>query len=1217
MLQVRDRLGIAEECCIEIRPLYRKEPHGTPELARIGLKPTGASRLIVLEGLSGPFTPHMAATLHDPLSEALYGEMAADGSTPFVDVFCRPGVTDAEGETALRALRSTGAGLRRCRAGTRFHFETCVPPGLRSAVERILGNSLIHSFSWSDAGESAVLEPRPGSGVDQAVRRVPLAGLSGEELMHLSRGEGLALDAAEMRAIRDYFVQLDRSPTDVELQSVALAWSEHCSHKTFKATIEFQFAGARDTIHGLLAECIIAPTLALNRPWVRSAFVDNAGVIAFDDNFDLAFKVETHNHPSALEPFGGAHTGVGGVIRDILAVSAVPIANTDVLCFGDVDIPDVDVPARAHHPRNTMHGVVRGIADYGNNMGIPTVGGAVLFHPGYTMNPLVHCGTLGIAPRDSHPTAPQPGDAVMVLGGRTGRDGLHGATMSSEALDRLSVEASTVQIGAPITEKIVRDVVPRLRDERLYHAINDCGAGGLCSAVGEMAEKLGVELDLSLVPLKYEGLRPWEIWLSEAQERMVLAVPPGSVRRVMDICNGHDLDATVLGEFRADGVLRLRYGIELVAELDLSFLYDGCPTRVLEARFNPPRYATSIPEGATEDARYDSALVRLLAHPNIRSKEEIIRQYDHEVQAATVVKPLVGHAGPSDAAVIQPLSSSLRGAVLAHGINPHYGVQDPYDMTTLAVDEALRNLTAVGGSIERAALLDNFCWGEVDSPDGLGGLVRAAQGCRDAAKLYGVPFISGKDSLRNTSVDASGVQSIPGTILISALGVVNDIRQTVTMDLKAAGSLIYILGATSAELGGSHLYLTSGRTGGMIPQVHTETPDLMRRLTGAIEAGLVLSCHDLSEGGLAVAAAEMALAGALGMRIELDRVPGDASDSETLLFSESAGRFLVEVSGELVTEFETAMHGLPCAPIGRTEHAAFVVTHRGTTVIELPLHEIDAAWRTPLTAPPSGPPEPTQIESRRSNTSPSSSGKTWIGTSLHGAARALVLVGPGVNCDVETVEACRQAGADAEAVHLNALLAGTVRLDDFSVFVLPGGFSYGDHLGAGAMLATLLRHRLLDDIERFVADGRPVLGICNGFQVLARLGLLGPVSLVANSTDRFECRWVGLFTQPSPCPFLDGLEDLELPIAHGQGRVVVQDGSLIDVLPLAPLRYDDNPNGSIANIAGICSASGNVFGLMPHPERYVTPYQHPYRRSGPPYGLRLFQNVVRYAVTGL
>jgi phosphoribosylformylglycinamidine synthase len=1262
-----DRQATGQDLQIEIRSCLPHLPAATPEIERLGLRLTERSRVFRIESNGAHLEPHHLAELFDPLTEEIL-RSDPDPVAAYLDVFCRPGVTDAEGEMASLALSHAGISGVTCHAGQRYRFDGAMSGEMRGAVEKLLGNDLVHRFLWYDEPEGRagnVRGPAPGT-ARVPVQRIALSDAGDDELLAISRRLSLALDLDEMRAVAARFRSLRRNPTDVELQSIALAWSEHCSHKTFKATIHFKHEGRVEIIRGLLAEMLATPAAKLNRPWVRSAFVDNAGVIAFDQTRDVAFKVETHNHPSALEPYGGAHTGVGGVIRDVLAVSADPIANTDVLCFGPLALPEEEVPVGTFHPRRTYREVVRGIGDYGNNMGIPTVGGAILFDHGYTGNPLVFCGTLGLAPRGSHPRDPRPGDAIVLLGGRTGRDGLHGATMSSQTLDRATVASSTVQIGAPITEKLLRDVLPRLRDERLYHAVTDCGAGGLCSAVGEMGEALGVDLDLARVPLKYQGLLPWEIWLSEAQERMVLAVPESSLSRLHQICQAHDLAATVLGQFRDDGVLLLRYSDVVVAEIELGFMYGGRPQRVLKARWSDPSPPTPLPQGERGEYQVKPSpppplrgrgagdegysLLRLLAHPNIASKEDVIRRYDHEVGAATIIKPLTANGGPSDAAVLRP-TASWRGVVVAHGINPLYGRRDPHAMAMLAVDEALRNLVAVGGSIDRVALLDNFCWGDVDDPVELGALVRAAQGCRDAALAYGVPFISGKDSLRNTSVDESGTHSIPRTLLISAVGVVSDVRHTITMDLKRPSSSLYVLGMTSDELGESHHLALNGGEGGTVPRARPrQTRTLMRRLHRAIQTGLCLSCHDLSEGGLAVAVAEMALAGRLGAEIDLQVVPADSDVTGALLFGESAGRFLVEVAPEKEDEFRARMAAVDHGCVGTvTASGRLVVRREDEVVIDLSIEEIEGAWKGTLSldsvalssdaqcsaAPPRG--SPGRVDPERGTSggaTPHCKQPAWLGEAGDGAPtpsrprrtalhipprppRIMVLFAAGVNCDRETVEACRLAGnttsTEVELIHVNRLLAGEVSLRDFGMLIVPGGFSYGDHLGAGAMLASMLRHHLLGDLEEFVHDGRPVLGICNGFQIIARLGLLGDISLAGNQSGRFQCRWVPLRVTPSPCPFLDGLDRFELPIAHGEGRVVVSDEALTDLLTRAPLRYECNPNGSVAGIAAVCNPTGNVLGLMPHPERFVTPYQHPDRtRMCQPAGLVLFQNAIRY-----
>ncbi|MFL7807133.1 MAG: phosphoribosylformylglycinamidine synthase subunit PurL, partial [Anaerolineae bacterium] len=771
---------------------------------------------------------------------------------------------------------------------------------------------------------------------------------------------------AEMKAIRDYYRQSGRDPTDVELETLAQTWSEHCVHKTFKAVIDYQVIDdqtgdsppSSQRIDGLLKTYLRAATEQIDKPWVLSAFVDNAGILAFDDEWDISFKAETHNHPSALEPFGGANTGVGGVVRDIIGVSARPIANTDVLCFGPQDLPADQVPGGALHPHRIAEGVIAGVEDYGNKMGIPTVNGAILYAPGYTGNPLVFCGCVGIAPRGSHRCQARKGDLCVSIGGRTGRDGLHGATFSSAELTHETGETvgSVVQIGNPITEKAFLEAVLVARDEGLYTSITDCGAGGFSSAVGEMGQEVGVEIDLSTAPLKYPGLRPWEVWLSEAQERMILAVTPENISRLRQICDERDVELTVIGRFTGDKALTLRYQDQLAGSIAMDFLHDGIPQRHLEAVWDAR--AEALGDDYVADVDCNQALLQLLASPNIASKEDVVRRYDHEVQGGTIVKPLTGieDDGPSNAAVLRPLDPQIargevgnKGIAVGCGINPRYGLVDPYAMAWAAIDEAIRNVVAVGTDPDSIALLDNFCWGNPNLPDRLGGLVRAAQGCYDAALAYGAPFVSGKDSLNNEYVDPDGIKTpIPPTLLISALGFVNDVRQAVTMDLKSADNHLYVVGETRAELGGSALYGLANRLGRGVPAPVPAAIEHIRALHMAMEQGLVQACHDCSEGGLAVAAAEMAFAGGIGLALNLSALPrtADVQDEKTALYSESSARFLVEISPQDVEAFERTMAGAPCACIGTTGGKRLhIAGFDGTAAVDEDLDVLKAAWQ--------------------------------------------------------------------------------------------------------------------------------------------------------------------------------------------------------------------------------------------------------------------------------
>jgi len=835
--------------------------------------------------------------------------------------------------------------------------------GLIAEAAHDLAHEVVERVSWRHAGEAPDASWltgafMPDAAPDPTVERVALRHLDDEALVALSRERLLSLPLEDLRTIRDHFAALDRDPTDVELETIAQTWSEHCAHRTFKATIRHREPGQDDReIRGLLKTFIMSATNEINRPWVLSAFRDNAGVIAFDRGHEISFKVETHNHPSALEPFGGANTGVGGVVRDVLGVSAEPIANTDVLCFGPLDADAASLPPGTLSPNEIYEGVVAGIADYGNKMGIPTVNGATLFDTGYVANPLVYCGTIGLAPRNRRPTQPQVGDLVVVAGGRAGRDGIHGATFSSDVLGAPHAElGSVVQIGDPIVEKRLADALPRARDLGLYTAVTDCGAGGLSSAVGEMASELGADVELATVPLKYDGLRPWEIWLSEAQERLVFAVPPRKWPKLQQVFAAEGVEATAIGRFTGDGHLRVRYDGDLVADLSGAFLHDGMPVRTLDSVWYPVATAINAPESVASGDLTD-LLHRVLSDPNVASKESLVRHYDHEVQARTVGKPFVGprDEGPADAAVLRPIATSWKGVAISCGINPWYGEIDPYGMALLVIDEALRNAVAVGADPARTAILDNFCWGNPMLPDRLGGLVRAAMGCHDAAVALRLPFISGKDSLFNEYRLADGVSHpIPGTLLISAIGIVPDIRQTVSMALKQPGNFLYLVGRNQREMGGSLVSRLTGMSGGTLPMLNLkrggEVHNAMHR---AIKRGLVCSCHDLSEGGLVAAAAEMAIAGGLGIDLNIAGLVTASFEGHesAVLFGEAPTRYLVEVAPENLVGFERAMGRSPRMTVGEVlAGPSFTVMNRDSLLFETDIASLKRSWQRPLAA---------------------------------------------------------------------------------------------------------------------------------------------------------------------------------------------------------------------------------------------------------------------------
>lgn len=791
------------------------------------------------------------------------------------------------------------------------------------------------------------------------VKQIDLLGAEDAQLLDISRQGLLSLNLQEMKAIQSYYKRLGRNPTDVELETIAQTWSEHCKHKTFSGVIEYEEKGRGSRIYdNLLKSTIVKATQELDKPWCWSTFKDNAGVIALDEEWGVAFKVETHNHPSALEPYGGAGTGLGGVIRDILGVGlgAKPILNTDVFAFAPKDLPSKKIPRGVLPPRRIIQGVISGVRDYGNRMGIPTANGSVYFDERFVANPLVFCGTVGLIPRDKVEKEVKPGDLVVSLGGRTGRDGIHGATFSSAALEE-GISSSVVQIGHAIMEKRAMDVLLQARDLGLFRAVTDCGAGGFSSAMGELGSETGVIVDLEKAPLKYEGLLPWEIWVSESQERMVLAVPPEHWPALKALAESENVEVTVMGEFTNDRKLTLRYNGEVAGQLDMDFLHDGMPRVHRKAVWtgtsdNTRPAPITLKDLGLRASDLGKTVLKLLSHPNIASKKWVVRQYDHEVQGASVVKPFVGmdQRGPSDACVIRPRLDSDRAVVVSNGFNPSYSDSDAYWMSACAIDEALRNLVAVGGDIHHAAILDNFCWGNPEDSAELAALVRACQACYDMAKGFGVPFISGKDSLNNMWKDPNGqLQSIPRSLLISAIGVIPDAKRAVTMDLKAAGDWIYVVGPTRDEMGESHLWKVVEKSSkGHVPRVIvSQAFELFTLMHEAMTKGYIRACHDLSEGGLAVTAAEMAFAGELGMSLDIARMPSLTPLNEiALLFSETPSRFLVEVPSVAKKHFESLFKG-NAGCLGRVTKAKTLVlrdSRSKRTLVKEPLDGLRKAW---------------------------------------------------------------------------------------------------------------------------------------------------------------------------------------------------------------------------------------------------------------------------------
>ena len=790
-------------------------------------------------------------------------------------------------------------------------------------------------------------------------RHIPVRDLSEAELTKLSQDMKLSLSTEDMLVVQQIFREIDREPTDVELEVIAQTWSEHCKHRIFAATIQHTVNGQTEEINSMYKTFIQRPSkeiMAQKPGFVLSCFVDNAGFIKLDDKLSVCLKAETHNHPSAIEPYAGANTGLGGVIRDILGAGkgAKPIANLDVFCFGAPDTPQEMVEGHnIIHPLGIMRGVVHGVRDYGNRMGIPTTSGAIQFDPTYIYNPLVFCGTAGVIPQQDIAKEMKPGLAVVVIGGRTGKDGLHGATFSSAAMGEESAteDQQAVQIGIPIEEKKTLDVILEARERGLIEFVTDCGAGGFSSAAGEMLSETGGNLYLERAPLKETGMLSWQIFLSESQERMVLAVKPENLQELQQLADTFQTEMTVLGESNDSGVLRVWHNGELVVEMDNSKLHDA-PTKYLSSVFNP---APALQGVTLDDSNLTADLKQVFGDFAIVSREPIIREYDHEVQGNTVLKPLAGATAdaPQDASVID-IDGSDKLMSLALAILPEWGKTDPYAMGTGTVDETVRQLVLAGTNPDKIALLDNFCMGNPECPTELGRIVECAKGIREAALAYGAPYVSGKDSFYNYFETEEGPVNIPVTFLCSGFGVVEDPDHVRGASLRRNNSRIFIVGNTEDEMGASVYARIKGVKDCKVPQTDNKANYAIYKqyYEKALTQGLVLSAHDLSEGGLAVAAAEMAFSCKGGINIDLDKLPtvGGWQNNVVPCFSESTGRFLVEVDEDLADEFAAAMEGTPCACIGSaTTDGQLTITAKGSTVLQAEIAELKSIWKNGLT----------------------------------------------------------------------------------------------------------------------------------------------------------------------------------------------------------------------------------------------------------------------------
>lgn len=1032
------------------------------------------------------------------------------------------------------------------------------------------------------------------------VNTISISTLSNEELIKLSEVNRLFLTLEEMKAIQLHFQQKGREPTDCELEVIAQAWSEHCGHKTFKAEVVMN-GERKPSLYSRLK----TSTREINHPDVLSCFVDNSGVVRFDDQHGVCMKAETHSAPAAIEPFGGTETGVGGVIRDILGtgLGAKPIAVMDVLCFGDLSLDSSEVPPGCLHPKTLLRKVVAGVESYGNKMGLPNIGGSLCFDNGFKTKPVVMAGSIGLIENEKiEKRKPHPSDAMICIGGKTGRDGIHGATFSSGSMtDKTkALDSTAVQIGYPVLERQVMDVLQKLFEKNLIHALTDCGGGGLSSVVTEICEELGGAIDLHNITTKYEGLRPWERLLSESQERMVVAVAPGKAAEVIALCQHYGINADQIGTFGEGGnVLKANYKGKMVAELDLDFVLNGNPHTTIHGEYEAPKIQKAeIP--MMDASQIKNVALQILGDLNVCSKEGVVRKYDHVVSGCTTSPSFSGkyQDAPQDSLILRPKYDSDRGLMTTHGLAPEIGRHNPYIGSLTSVIEALANAVARGADPSKVYLIDNFIHPRPDNSEDVGTLDCSLEGLIAGAKAFGTPFISGKDSLGSTYRGPDGtVVKAPPMVIVTALSVLEDHRETVPGYFQNVGSKVVVLGdCDPQQLGGSVFARQLGLETNDVPNYNLEklkkTFEILHKL---IHEGRILSCHDIKEGGLMATLAEMTFGNEIGMSLSLEDVQN--KNLPGVLFNETAGRFVLEVSDGV--DLDELLQGLSYQNLGTTEKARKFSISTADESIDFAMDELKKAYHNPILEHLM----PVDRE-KASEKEPEVSSKP-VRSAVKRNPNVLVVKAPGTNSERETAASFDIAGGKSKIVDIADLSQ-----DDFieaQILAIPGGFSYGDDLYAGKVFSLDLLHRFRDSVMKFAEDDKLIIGICNGFQVLVRTGLLpnrrvGSMesNLLHNSSGQFICRNVRLKVEKNISRWTQAIEKkvIRIPVAHGEGRfyappVVVSD---IEKNGQVAFRYIDqeglptdsrpyNPNGSINAIAGITDPSGRILGMMPHPER--------------------------------
>lgn len=853
------------------------------------------------------------------------------------EIAYKPGVMNPEVSSIMKAADDLGIKLLACDSSFEYVFSgSANQEQIKEAIEKLRLYNPLTEYIVEQEPVTLLIKGSAGK-----TKIIPIRDIPDSALMDLSRDK-LFLNLEEMKAIQNYFIKIERDPTDLELETLAQTWSEHSGHKTFKAGL---------IVDGKKKEPLMArlkkEALKHNRNIV-SAFEDNSGVMDFYDGYGICGKVETHNAPSAIEPYGGAMTGSGGVFRDIAAtgMGAKNIASTDIFCFAPVDLPENELPEGCLPPEYLLKRVVAGVRDYGNRIGIPTNNGSIHFHKDFRAKPSVIVGAYGIIPKKyAVKGVPKLGDLIICVGGKTGRDGIHGATFSSGEMTERTIEthSSAVQIGNAIEEKRMFDALLEARDLDLFRLIQDCGGGGFSSAIGEIGEELGVSVDLKNAPVKYQGLSPWEIWISESQERMIVVLTPKNLKKFENICKKYNVEMIVLGKFDGSKKLKVTFGTELVGNLDMNFLHGGLPKRIMTAARDSSlaTRSTRIPEELKSEKEWIEILKKVLTHGNVCSKEPIVRLYDHSVQGTNDLQPYSGVSldGPNDSPVLRPFLDKKYGMVISHGLNPVLNNIDPYWGSIWAATEALSNFVSVGGDYKNATLINNYIWPFPDE-ESLWSLDRSVDAVVDFMKTFQIPVISGKDSLSATYRGINGkIIKIPPTLCISVMGKINDAGKTVTADFKKENSVVVLVGKISDSLGGSTYYDVQGILGKDVPRVDLKIlPKTFDAIYSGINKGKIIACHDVSEGGVIGAIFEMCVGG--GMGVALESIKGKP---EQLLFNETAGCFVVEVEDEKIAK--ELFKNIPYKILGKTQKDAAMNIEK---LFNVEVSNLKQVWQEPM-----------------------------------------------------------------------------------------------------------------------------------------------------------------------------------------------------------------------------------------------------------------------------